>query len=154
MANNKLHGLYKTSVYKLIHVWQPTNTVTQRNWQSAPVQARCKECGCNDKQLYYMECRSEYYCEARRFAWRKFKNKMANHKCPPMMLDSVWYGIQRWIYDEDDDSLPRDVGVTNTRYEILCKAVQQQNSIGWKHFCLGRVAVAWSEFYSTGLQDD
>ena len=156
---SKVRGLYKISIYKLIHRWQPTNKVVQRNERRRAHQALCTECGNVDEQLHYMKCHSDYFEEARKYAWKKFRNVMKPYRHNNSMTAIMWTGVQRWIHDEFDEertqkeNLPFGDDVTQEQCEILLDAFEEQKEIGWDHFIVGRVATGWSKYFATNVED-
>ena len=51
---NKQQGLLRTTLYKLIYFWQPTNSYVQRNQRKKTCEALCTECEKSDDQFHYM----------------------------------------------------------------------------------------------------
>ena len=155
----KLRGLYKISIYKLIHRWQATNKVVQRNERKPPGSAKCTECGHIDEQLHYMRCLSVYFVEARQYAWKKFKNVIKQYKYHTTMISVMWVGIQRWISDDleemDGDAapdLPWGDEVNEEQKAMLSKAYTSQTKIGWDHFIVGRISKEWSDYFEYALE--
>ena len=148
----KLHGLHKVTVHKLIHFWQPTNSITQRNQKRVPESAKCTECEEIDNQFHYVKCKSDYFVEARKFAWKRFINRMKYYSKEETMVRVMWIGIQNWIFDDFDEALPRGNELTNTQYDALCIAYKKQNEIGWDQFLVGHISKAWSDFYRLRIQ--
>ena len=141
-------GIQRVTVHKLIHRWQPTNRYVQRNQRRRPNTAMCTECGEIDGQLHYMECKSDYFTEARSFAWVKFCNKMKAYKSEATLLRVIWIGIQNWIYRDFDGDLPCGEEINAEEYRLLTHAYESQNEIGWDHFITGKVSKKWSAFYA------
>ena len=125
-----IRGLYKISIHKLLHRWQPTNKVVQRNERKTPDTAKCTECNEIDDQLHYIKCHSAYFEEARKFAWNFFKNGLKKYKKNKTMTEIMWIGIKRWIYGEGDNDLPRGDDVTGEQFMMLKEAYKQQGEIG------------------------
>ena len=151
---SKVKGLLRISIHKLLHRWQPTNKVVQRNERRSKQDAKCTECDAIDDQLHYMKCKSEYFEEARRFSWKKFKTKMKKYKRYKTMLEIMWIGIKRWVNDEDDDDLPRGDDVTPAQFDLLINAYKHQCGIGWDHFITGRITKEWSIYYESNLEEN
>ena len=147
-------GLFKVSIHKLLHRWQPTNKIVQRNERRPASEARCTECDEIDGQLHYSKCQSTYFEEARKFGWKKFKNILKKYKRNKTMLEIMWIGIQRWVYGEGDDSLPHGEEDTPEQYQLLVRAYKQQCTIGWDHFITGRITKQWSKYYEMTLEND
>ena len=153
-----IQGLHKISVYKLIHRWQPTNKVVQRNERRSKDTAKCTECGEIDDQLHYMKCQSSYFVEARKYAWKKFRNALKNYKLNSSMIAVMWVGVQRWVYneldDEENNDLPLGDDITQEQCALLTQAFEEQKEIGWEHFIVGRIAKGWGIYYMNKIQDD
>ena len=119
----------------------------------------CTECGNVDEQLHYMKCHSDYFKEARKYAWKKFRNVMKPYRHNNSMTEIMWTGVQRWIHDEFDEertqkeNLPFGDDVTQEQCEILLDAFEEQKEIGWDHFIVGRVATGWSKYFATNIED-
>ena len=77
---NKQQGLHRTTLYKLIYFWQPTNSYIQLNERKHPHEALCTECQKSDDQFHYMEYKSTYFAEAITFAWKRFYDSMKYYK--------------------------------------------------------------------------
>ena len=151
---SKVKGMLKISIHKLLHRWQPTNKVVQRNERRSKNDAKCTECDAIDDQLHYMKCNSDYFEEARRFSWKKFKTTMKKYKSCKTMLEIMWIGIKRWVYDEDDDDLPSGDDVSPDQFDLLVKAYKHQCVIGWDHFITGRITKEWSTYYESNLEEN
>lgn len=151
---NKTYGQRKVAIYKLIHFWQPTNDIVQRNERRSPDKAMCTECGFLDDQMHYMLCRSQYFIEARKFAWKKFNVMMKKYKGEKTFLQMIWVGLQNWIHGEGAQDLPWGNEITEEQYLALKEAYNRQELIGWKHFLVGRVTSHWSNYYAMRLQDN
>ena len=93
----KTRGLYKIFIHKLLHGWQPTNKVVQRNERRSADIAKCTECHEIDEQLHYMRCNSVYFEEARKYDWKKFKIMLKKYKHNAAMMNIIWIGIKRWV---------------------------------------------------------
>jgi len=150
----KCKGLYKTSIYKLIHKWQPTNKVVQRNEKRALHTANCTECGEVDDQLHYIKCNSEYFEDARKYAWKKFRTVIKKYKRNETMIRIMWIGVKRWVYDELEEDIPRGDEVNDEQFEALKLAYQHQGDIGWSNFIMGRISKHWSKYYELRVKED
>ena len=149
-----LYGLHKVTVYKLIHFWQPTNSYVQRNNKRDRSDALCTECGQPDEQLHYMRCKSQFFTDARTYAWKTFCTEMNKYKKEETLLRIIWIGIQNWIYEDFDEELPKGDEISDTSYAKLCEAYHHQSLIGWKHLLVGRISIKWSQFYLEKLDND
>ena len=152
-AINKTYGLQKVAVYKLMHFWQPTNSVVQRNQKRTTDKAKCTECECLDDQMHYMMCHSQFFVDSRKIAWKKFNRLMKKYFSETTMLQVMWMGIQKWVYGEDEVQLPQGTELNMVQYRALQKAYKSQSVIGWKHFLVGRVSKQWSEYYALRLEE-
>ena len=150
----KTQGLYKVSIYKLIHLWQPTNMVVQRNEKRAKETSLCTECGELDDQLHYMKCKSAYFIEARKYAWKRFNITMKKYKKEKTMIEIIWIGILNWIFEEFEGELPCGDELSEERYQALARAYHCQSEIGWDQFLVGRISKQWNTYYALGLNDD
>ena len=152
-AVDKLHGLHKVTVLKLLHFWQPTGKYVHRNEGDSFGSVKCCHCDTLDTHLHYMACKSDYFREARSFAWKRFCESMKKYKKEESLLRAIWIGIQHWIYGDFHESLPQGEDITEVEYEALVRAFNAQTEIGWEHFLTGRVAKEWSEFYSRRVEE-
>ena len=149
----KLRGPHKVAVVKLVHLWQPTGKYVNRNERQNQELPNCSMCQSVDGQLHYMECRSEYFREARMFAWKRFMKKMKHYAREETFLRIIWIGIQNWIYQDFDEDLPKGDDVSDHEFALLRQAYDEQNRIGWNHFLVGRVARGWSTYYEHRVSD-
>ena len=150
----KIKGLYKISIHKLIHKWKPTNKIVQRNEKIDRHIANCTECEEVDDQLHYIKCNSDYFEEARKYAWKKFRTVMKKHKLNETIIRIMWIGIKRWVYDEVDEDIPRGDEVNNELFKALKSAYQHQGDISWENFIVGRISKHWSKYYELRLKED
>ena len=147
-------GIHKATIFKMIHYWQPTNSYVQRNERRRASAALCPECEVIDKQMHYMICRSEYFEEARGFAWRRFCQSMEKYKRHETLLRIIWIGLQNWVYEDFEEELPKGDDVTKEEHSILVRAFEEQNRIGWKHFVVGRISKVWKKYFALRLPED
>ena len=66
---NGTQGLAKTTIIKMMHRWQPTNSYVQRNDRRPVSDAKCHVCDQTDDQWHYLSCKSTHFTEARAHAW-------------------------------------------------------------------------------------
>ena len=142
-----LKGLHKMTVYKLVHLWQPTNRYVARTEGRTFQTGQCPHCEEEDSQLHYIRCQSDFYNEARSCAWKKFCSKMKRYKHEKTLLRIIWIGIQNWVYNDFDEELPKENDVSQAEYEVLKEAFHQQSEIGWNHFLVGRISNKWRRYY-------
>ena len=153
MALKNKKGIHLVTINKMIHFWQPTNKYVGRNGRRGLEASLCPECTAVDEQMHYMVCKSEYFKEARAFAWKRFCEKMKWYKYEETMLRIIWIGIQNWIYNDFDEKLPKGDDVNQDEYLALVSAYNMQAVIGWDHFLVGKVSVGWKEYYSLRLPE-
>lgn len=153
MALTKKKGIQKVTIHKLLHFWQPTNKYTQRNQRRRTKEALCTECNCVDEQMHYMKCQSQYFKEARGFAWKRFCDKMKYYLREESMIRVMSIGIKNWIYQDFNEPLPRGDEINTLEYTALVNAYNSQNEIGWDHFLAGKVSKEWSKYYSMRLPE-
>ena len=147
-------GMVKTMIIKLMHRWQPTNLLVQRNERRPLSEGKCMGCGESDEQWHYLHCQSPPFCEARSQAWIKFCQHMKKYKQHESLLRIIWIGIQNWVFKDFDETLPKGSDINDEEYTKLCKAYEAQQSIGWQHFLVGRVSKTWAEYYAMTLPED
>ena len=148
MALKKKKGIHRVTIIKLLHFWQPTNRYVQRNERRRQVEARCPECECNDDQMHYMQCRSEYFTEARAYAWKRFCEHMKWYTEEVTLFQIISIGIKHWIYGDFEESLPKGDELSDGEYEALVRAYDHQNLIGWNHFVVGKFSKCWCKYYA------
>ena len=153
-ALKSTRGSYQVKILKLIHMWQPTCRVTQRNQQREYTQAKCLECGQLDDQLHYLVCNSELFCNTRKRAWKRVIERMKKFKVDKAVVDMMWYGLLRWKLKDQDQSVPMGETMGDEQYRLLKEAAYQQNVIGWDHLAIGRMSKEWGKCYAAGLPED
>ena len=70
------------------------------------------------------------------------------------MFRYMWYGLQSWTEDEEmpDHEELRKSDVQQA--ENIISTFQEQTTIGWKHFALGRVARKWKQLFIKKFSED
>ena len=147
-------GLHKVTITKLIHFWQPCNYYVQRNERRSEKFATCTECEELDIQFHYIMCKSEYFTQARQYAWKEFHKYMKKYNRNDTMMRLIWIGIQNMIYNDFNGELPKGDDVDIRQYEILVDAYTKQSEVGWNHLLVGRIVRTWGEYYRTTLPQD
>ena len=74
--------------------------------------------------MHYMQCKSDYFKEARTFAWKIFCEKMKPYIKEETMIRIIWIGIQKWIYNDFEESLPKGNETSNRKYVALQHAFE------------------------------
>ena len=151
---NGTQGLAKTTIIKMMHRWQPTNSYVQRNDRRPVSDAKCHVCDQTDDQWHYLSCKSTHFTEARAHAWCKFCSQMKKYRHLESFLRIIWIGIQNWIYRDFTEALPQSDEVSDQQYQILVQAYHHQADIGWNHFFVGRISKTWTEYYATTIPED
>ena len=147
-------GLHLVTILKLVHFWQPCNYYIQRNERRAKKYAKCSECEKDDVQFHYMSCASQYFVQSRKFAWKEFHTNMKKYKGEESFFQAIWIGIQNFVYNDFEGTIPRFDDITITQHQILVDAYEEQNLIGWDHFLVGRLSLKWGQFYKTRITND
>ena len=143
----KLKGQRKVTIYKLVHLWQPTDRYKMRNEDGLGSEGKCTHCGEIDEQLHYMRCKNEYFKDARTYAWKRFCEKMKAYRREETFFRVIWIGLQNWIYEDFNEELPKGDEITDEEYRALRRAFCDQERIGWDHFLVGRMAKGWREYF-------
>ena len=150
----KHRGSYRTALFKLMHMWQPTNSYVHRMTRGTESTSKCCVCGGDDRQLHYLECEGDFYVKARKDAWKVFEKAMRKYRNEKSLLQTIWVGNTNYIVDEYDGHLPDGPELTRNQYNALVEAYEDQQTIGWKHLFVGRISKKWGEYYRLRVEED
>ena len=79
---------------------------------------------------------------------------MKKYKGEESLFQAIWIGIQNFVYNDFEGTIPRFDDITITQHQILVDAYEEQNLIGWDHFLVGRLSLKWGQFYKTRITND
>ena len=137
----------RVAVTKLMHRWQPTNKMVQRNERRPASTRLCDACGCVDEQMHYMKCTIGFFNIARTYAWKRYYEYLNFFSQDETRLRIIWIGLQNWIYLDFNGELPKSNDDNHQQYSKICQAYNHQSTIGWQHFYQCRIFTYWTEFY-------
>ena len=129
-----------TNIIKYIHQWHNVGIQKQRI-QSLECVNKCPMCGQLETQHHYLTCSDLEWMNHKREAWKQLKQKLLLNKTHSQII-SILSLVINSNFEIHNDLLQEN---TDSEFsQLINQAIIDQQSIGWHHILLGRVAKSWS----------
>lgn len=143
-AFKRLHRYHQHSTAKLIHGLVNTN---RQNHLFYGTTSQCPICSSEEETLLHVfTCSHPSAIQHRQSCLEKLLSTLDNTQTPQPIIDTIQYGFQQWTGALDQPYVRAPTaGSLRGPDAILTSAFHEQfYTIGWYHFCLGRVSKLWA----------